>query len=793
MAQIGNLSVKLGLVTVDFDKAVDGSKQKAKALQDSFNKLGAGVADLNSLWKQMGGSLAVGSVGMAALIAQTTAFADKMQDLADGMGISTGFALQFSDALQKAGLSGDAATKILGKLYDNIDAARQGNQAQIDQFRKLGITFTEIKELKPEDAIKRVVASLADLQAKDPVAYVAQLRKELGKGGLGLDAEQLNAILEGGIGKWEQYGENIKKVSKIKDQLQASLNNLTIAFSKFIAPFAHEGTVSVEKFTGALAGMATFFVASKVITYTAALTEFVVALRAATAAGAAFNLMANGSPLMLALKLAAAGTAFLIYQKESGQSIERVGEQNYAPSGDVASTESDNPLLPSTGGRAKSGQESGGATSTVAKDEKSPQEIAASIALETAKIKTMNASLRNSVELWDTYKQSVVDATTAQSDQLADINAKRAELKVQYKDSETLLGLELGKLQEQEKQIRSNTSRTLQKLKYQKEIADLTQEQARQEGYYLGAVKMSEQATKNRLEQAKFVLAMQQMEIDNETELNRLRIEGNAGVGDFARSIQIQALESQTKISKLRKEMEALPEYIDMPDEMLSEEARANNQKIDFIRTQIAFEEQRHSLKVANLESERTMEFGLNRAIANYVENSSNMAKVAEDSFNSVTQNMSSALDKFVRTGKLSFKDLTKSIIQDLISIQLRASASNLFGMLASSLFGGGKTPYQPAAVMGMPGYANGGEPDVNKPSIVGERGPELFVPKTAGTIIPNNTLSKMNGGTTNITNNYINAIDTKSFEQRLLSSPNAIWAANKYGEKNLATNYGRT
>jgi len=95
--------------------------------------------------------------------------------------------------------------------------------------------------------------------------------------------------------------------------------------------------------------------------------------------------------------------------------------------------------------------------------------------------------------------------------------------------------------------------------------------------------------------------------------------------------------------------------------------------------------------------------------------------------------------------------------------------------------------PMQPGG-----GYADGGDPPVGKVSVVGERGPELFIPKTAGTIIPNHALSNM-GGTTNITNNYINAIDTKSFEERLLGSSTAIWAANKYGEKNLATNYGRT
>ena len=46
-------------------------------------------------------------------------------------------------------------------------------------------------------------------------------------------------------------------------------------------------------------------------------------------------------------------------------------------------------------------------------------------------------------------------------------------------------------------------------------------------------------------------------------------------------------------------------------------------------------------------------------------------------------------------------------------------------------------------------GFANGGRPPVNKASLVGERGPELFVPNSAGTIIPNNKL----GGGDSITN----------------------------------------
>ena len=43
--------------------------------------------------------------------------------------------------------------------------------------------------------------------------------------------------------------------------------------------------------------------------------------------------------------------------------------------------------------------------------------------------------------------------------------------------------------------------------------------------------------------------------------------------------------------------------------------------------------------------------------------------------------------------------------------------------------------------------FAEGGRPPVGRASLVGERGPELFVPDRAGTIIPNHAM----GGSTNI------------------------------------------
>jgi len=165
--------------------------------------------------------------------------------------------------------------------------------------------------------------------------------------------------------------------------------------------------------------------------------------------------------------------------------------------------------------------------------------------------------------------------------------------------------------------------------------------------------------------------------------------------------------------------------------------------------------------------------------------------------FDSVWNNMGSAIDNFVKTGKLNMKDFARSVIQDLLAMHMKMQAMTLLRGLFSSFMPAGPSanPSQYAlnfsgARLGQP-RAVGGPVSANSPYIVGEKGPEMFVPSGSGTIIPNHNMGM--ASTTNVTNNYINAIDTKSFEDRLLGSSNAIWAANQYAGKNLATNFGRT
>lgn len=55
-------------------------------------------------------------------------------------------------------------------------------------------------------------------------------------------------------------------------------------------------------------------------------------------------------------------------------------------------------------------------------------------------------------------------------------------------------------------------------------------------------------------------------------------------------------------------------------------------------------------------------------------------------------------------------------------------------------------------------GYADGGRPPLGRPSVVGERGPEIFVPDSSGVIVPNNQINVEGHKVNNIIENRIDS-----------------------------------
>lgn len=97
------------------------------------------------------------------------------------------------------------------------------------------------------------------------------------------------------------------------------------------------------------------------------------------------------------------------------------------------------------------------------------------------------------------------------------------------------------------------------------------------------------------------------------------------------------------------------------------------------------------------------------------------------------------------RSAKDAFADMARSIIRDIIRMQVQQNITQPLNTAISGFF----SPTAPAK-----GLAIGGAVQSGRPYMVGERGAEMFVPNQSGAIVPNDRLGGRNGVIVNQTIN---------------------------------------
>ena len=171
---------------------------------------------------------------------------------------------------------------------------------------------------------------------------------------------------------------------------------------------------------------------------------------------------------------------------------------------------------------------------------------------------------------------------------------------------------------------------------------------------------------------------------------------------------------------------------------------------------------------------------------------------IGKQSFGKLKQ----TLTDFVITGKLNIGDLGKFVVRSFVEMLVGEAVKMAFAKSSAmfkadaiakgtaSVFQGAlKTfaeipfPLNLVAVGGaiafgtsllnkIKGFEKGGRPPVGQPSIVGEKGAELFVPDQAGTIVPNDKLGMGQPVTVNFN---INTVDARGFNELLVNSRGVI------------------
>ena len=746
-----------------------------------------GLSSLDALDKKLTGlgtmfgglKTKLAGIGLAAFGRSALIAADDLTDLSNATGITIGKLIELQTVLKESGLTGDSMSASVTKFTQSIQEAADGSLKAQNDFKALGISLQDLNTMSEQDLLSKALSGFDNISTSSEKAAIKM--NLFGKSFRTVDPTDFKNKLDAAAGSGDKYAESMRKAAQLNDNLATATTNLKIAFLQVTAPFVNLinaiagsgkdietlvsilkvlGTVMLMVFGGGVARLAIGFIGSMgrgitalrpiMVNASGSFGKFASAAKEG-AEKAALNFAGNGK-LMNALR--AVGTAVGVV------------------AGGIAGA------FGLAGGDSSKSKPAEGGTGTAKKEEEINRGLIEGLAKKRQEIENVTKAFKQQS---DQTIQSI-----GLEERLIGVNADTAEILRAQAD--------IYKRQEDEVQKLRDAKAALGK--DEKELAAT---------YDLQIMKISQQAQKDAERVAAAISGLQGVRLLEQDRLNNLQRITDAlekqkkldeSILSIRQSTQAQLADaafekSQMGRSPLEKQFASIQENARkaaleagraFSEQFSAEDMGAEDAKK--LADGLALIAERYKAiadaQSANLAASRSWEQGWADAFNSFMDNATNASMRAGEAFNAFTSNMNSSIDRFVETGKFSFGDLARSIIQDLIKIELKAQATALFKTAAGGI--GGIL----SGLGSILGFADGGSPPVGKPSIVGERGPELFVPKSAGTVLPNGT----GMGSSNVTNNYItnqiSALDAKSVAQLFAENRKTLLGTVQLAQKEL-------
>jgi len=174
---------------------------------------------------------------------------------------------------------------------------------------------------------------------------------------------------------------------------------------------------------------------------------------------------------------------------------------------------------------------------------------------------------------------------------------------------------------------------------------------------------------------------------------------------------------------------------------------------------------------IAKAQDDLDKAFSKNEGLNNFIDNLARAQKtLSEDLANALLEG-----EKPLEAFKDFFKSIISQILADILRLMIiQPILSSIFGAFGLPItFGPGGSITRKKAV--------GGPVMKDTPYIVGERGPEMFVPNQAGSIMRNDQMGMGGAVTYNI-----NAVDARSFQQLVASDPEFIFSVTEAGRRRI-------
>jgi pimeloyl-ACP methyl ester carboxylesterase len=774
MASVGKLVVELAASTAQFQADMG---KAAKAAEDSSKRIGVAFSFAKGVIGSLAGAVSVGT--FVNLIKGSIDAQDHLNDLAKSTQVSVEQLGGLGFAAQQSGSSLDGIAKAFGKFNLQVAEAAGGNEEAIQNFKDLGITLTQLKTLSVDELFLKTADAFRSF---DDSANKAALGNAIFKKAY---QEIIPTLDEGGaklrqqIEYFRKYSGVTKETAQQSDEFNDTMTKIHLLSGRFATTLAAELLPSLqtlaERFSGAqekgtafktaAADIATVLKGAAVAgvylaSVTAALGQSLGGLAAQAAAAARLDFKRVGT---IADEMAADGRQRVKDFEAFRDAI--LNPQAAQGGGSVAQ--------PPAGGKNAPGRGKVGAAAQAADAAKAAlagqlRELDRFIRSEEDALNTREQYLQDYYQhdelglkqyfeaRQDTIDEGLRKTVGALNKELDALDAARARAKtprdredIDNKIAETIDRRALAEQKASEKSVRAFIE--------QKRAAEDFRNKVEEIGIQLAELNGNPNAAGARFDFA------------NKALQDRINLEKDSD----DESLQRQAAIAQRALDGLRKRTvqqdqlnKKQEQFSDIAEELANAQARVDLQvsggqitSLDGLakKSDLASQYAERLKAVADAFGVIARESGDPKALAaldalklkaeEVAASTDALAKTFRDIFvGSFTDAITEAVTG-TKSLKDAFKDMERSIVQSISRIAAQNIGEAIFGKggsgsgfvgLFSKLFGGGAAAGGASAIDLGAFFADGGSPPVGKVSVVGERGPELFVPKVAGTIVPN-------------------------------------------------------
>jgi len=752
----------------------------------------------------------LGSIAITSIIQNTLKWANSIQDVADSTGFATEAIVGFTRAVQQNGGTAENATNAMNKFILTINEAAEGGYKTQKAFGEVGVTLEDLRTLSEQDLFEKTIKGLATIQDRTRRAAVAN--EIFGKSLRTVKLDGLGGDYQVASKESEKYTNAIKAADKTSKQLAKTMEDFRIALLAVLQPvleFTSGITSNIETISRWLKII--FAIGAAIVSVTLLGRAF----RAIVAIFQVFSKSGQGVARTLQIvwhyikritglinvKNPKVANPYEGLQKSIGYLIKDFKILAGVSAGAVAFLM---PYITKFGEEIKKlvGVDSFDATKPLVimgkgaermpKDFfekgrflKEQRQIQEALAKEKEGILQIAAAYkRNSDERLrdlDIQKQQI-----RMSDDQIEVMDSVNEVIKQNKDAIQQLRDAQSKL-EKDNPLRATYDEAISAIRKLLPIeVQATEERIKQI-----------QQSKNEFEELIKDIELLNNTLSDENSLNALRRQseliGLTGDALAEKQIQLQIEEELQnrllEIEKRRNELAGQAEKLGKDkvqaeiDRLTDEERLAR----EFADRKLAIEKDLHDKTKAlrNDTAHATKQF------LEELARSTDPAILTTKKWEATFSGIEDAINTLTTTGKFNFKDFALSIIADLLKIQMRAIVVQAVLAAIGAIFGGAKPTANVGSSLFPPGTraaAKGANALAGQPFLIGEQGPELFVPKTAGTIVPNNKLGAQgNTQVTNVVHNYnISAVDAKSVAQLFAENRKSLLGAVGMAQKEM-------